>query len=676
MSKRWLMLVCTVCLGAAGPSQAAPPDTPDVVYIDGLPCGSACQSYLAWSRARMPASTRHALAQPARRPNVAGSRAAEIRDGKPRPAAHARIARQSAPGSGTALDASMAYLPPAGDAGARSDPTRMRPADAHAGTTGDAAVHARAIPKQAAAPLVVAEQIAAPAEKKAVAAADGGGRLVALVMARTDIKSVSDLADKSIAIDETASRADVRTAIAAAGAKEIQLSQSRARAIDRLVGGEVQAAVLTLAYPEAAEWSPEIAGFRIFRIPLSPQSLQARLQPEGNGAAQSVEKPVEKPVAEKPAEKPAEKQVEKPIEKPAEKSDAKPDATPVVVAAAPPAKSAEPVAKAEPTPTPRARTFPEQIAAATALAEQVTTAAVSENANKAGRSEPVPSGADKTAAVPPANTGLVALLMARSDIKSIAALDGKDIAIDDRHSGSIRVIRSALTTAGAIAAELSEGRGKAIDRLVGGEVQAAVLALVSPEAADWFPDIAGFKLFRIPLSPRSLQARLETAGKGAVKSDAIPAKPAEPPVKPDAAANAITRAIQVQVAAATELAEHVTAAAAKPGSAPPANGDLVALVMVRSETKSVSDLAGKAIAIEDSRSVSSAIVATAIAAAGAADAKLSEGHGKAVDRLIGGEVPAAVLTLVSPEASEWFPEIPGFRIFRIPLSPRSVKARL
>jgi hypothetical protein len=41
--------------------------------------------------------------------------------------------------------------------------------------------------------------------------------------------------------------------------------------------------------------------------------------------------------------------------------------------------------------------------------------------------------------------------------------------------------------------------------------------------------------------------------------------------------------------------------------------------------------------------------------------------------LIDGEVPAAVLTLVSPEAAEAFPDIAGFRIFRIPLSP---KARL
>jgi hypothetical protein len=35
-------------------------------------------------------------------------------------------------------------------------------------------------------------------------------------------------------------------------------------------------------------------------------------------------------------------------------------------------------------------------------------------------------------------------------------------------------------------------------------------------------------------------------------------------------------------------------------------------------------------------------------------------------------VPAAVLTLVSPEAAEGFPEIAGFKIFRIPLWPRYI----
>jgi hypothetical protein len=50
--------------------------------------------------------------------------------------------------------------------------------------------------------------------------------------------------------------------------------------------------------------------------------------------------------------------------------------------------------------------------------------------------------------------------------------------------------------------------------------------------------------------------------------------------------------------------------------------------------------------------------------------RLSQGQAKAVDRLISGEVPAAVLTLVSPEVAEMFPEIAGFNIFRVPLSPR------
>ena len=96
--------------------------------------------------------------------------------------------------------------------------------------------------------------------------------MVALVMARPDIKSVADLARKDVAIDEPqrVSSADVRTAIAAAGATEVQLSAGQTKAIDRLVAGEVSAAVLTLVSKEAGEWFPEIAGFRVFRVPLSP----------------------------------------------------------------------------------------------------------------------------------------------------------------------------------------------------------------------------------------------------------------------------------------------------------------------------------------------------------------------------------------------------------------------
>jgi TRAP-type uncharacterized transport system substrate-binding protein len=82
---------------------------------------------------------------------------------------------------------------------------------------------------------------------------------------------VPDLAGRSIAIDDRQSAfgGNVRSAMAAAGAAEVQLTTSQTKAIDRIIGGEVEASVLTLASPEAAEEFPEIAGFKIFRIPLS-----------------------------------------------------------------------------------------------------------------------------------------------------------------------------------------------------------------------------------------------------------------------------------------------------------------------------------------------------------------------------------------------------------------------
>jgi hypothetical protein len=94
-------------------------------------------------------------------------------------------------------------------------------------------------------------------------------RLVAIVMARPDIKSVSDLAGKNVATDGRQLNGNVRTAIAAAGATAVRLSEDQTKAIDRLIGGEVPAAVLTLVSPEAADRFPEIEGFRIFRVPLS-----------------------------------------------------------------------------------------------------------------------------------------------------------------------------------------------------------------------------------------------------------------------------------------------------------------------------------------------------------------------------------------------------------------------
>jgi TRAP-type uncharacterized transport system substrate-binding protein len=591
--------------------------------------------------------------------------------------------------------AKTADLQAGGNAAGASGTTRANTADSHPTGAAGANSNIRTIQEQVAAATAVAEHVTADtavpapeqkadnadvssraetnqpgdADKAAPVSPDNANHLVALVMARPEIKSVPDLTNNSIAIDDrqSASYADVKTAIAAAGVTEVQLSQGQTKAIDRLISGEVSAAVLALAYPEAADWFPEIAGFRIFRIPLPPRSSQARLELTGNAAA---------------------------------RSDLKSDARSVTA----PAKDAQSPPKAGIAANSNIRTIQQQVAAATALAEHATAApAPEQKASNAGGSETArPRDAGKTASAPPDTDRLVVLLIARPEIKLASDLTSKIIAIDDRHSASNGKVRTAIAAAGAAEIKLSEEHTKAIDRLVGGEVPAAVLTLVSSEAAEWFPEIAGFRIFRIPLTPRSLQARLETAGDAAAKPDAkSDAKSAAPAKLAESPANSSARTIQQQVAAATALAEHVTAATpathqnvknagvssraetVQPGaaentaSAPPDNTDrLVALLMARAEIKSVSDLTGKEVAIEDERSASIGSVRTAIAAAGAAEIKFSEGHTKAIDRLIGGEVSAAILTLVSPEAAEWFPEIAGFRIFRIQLSPRSLKARL
>jgi hypothetical protein len=197
---------------------------------------------------------------------------------------------------------------------------------------------------------------------------------------------------------------------------------------------------------------------------------------------------------------------------------------------------------------------------------------------------------------------------------------------------------------------------------------------------------------RIPLPPRL--SHVQAAGRAAAATpDATRAKAAEP--HPTIGV-ANTKPIQEQVAAATQVAERMTAAtavaspdstatnldksnnpetrgnAAKTASPPANNTDvLVALVMARPDIKSVAELTGKTIAIDDRYSASNSSIRTALAATGAPEVQLSEGQATAINRVVNGEVPAAVLALVSADAAESFPKIAGFRIFYIPLSPRS-----
>ena len=79
------------------------------------------------------------------------------------------------------------------------------------------------------------------AEKIAPASPNNPDLLVVLLMARPEIKSVSDLTNKIIAIDDRDSvfSGIVRTSIAAAGAPEVQLSEGQTKTINRLISGEV-----------------------------------------------------------------------------------------------------------------------------------------------------------------------------------------------------------------------------------------------------------------------------------------------------------------------------------------------------------------------------------------------------------------------------------------------------
>jgi hypothetical protein len=154
------------------------------------------------------------------------------------------------------------------------------------------------------------------------------------------------------------------------------------------------------------------------------------------------------------------------------------------VASEPPRDSKAPRASAtDPhltTDVPQARTTQEQVAAASAVAERMS--------------------------VPTLDTSLdtlVAVLVAGPDVKSVADLAGKTIAIDDRYSEqSISRVRTAMVAAGALEAQLSKGQTTAINRLVGKEVTAAVVGLVSASAADGFPELPRLRIFRVPLSPR------------------------------------------------------------------------------------------------------------------------------------------------------------------------------
>jgi hypothetical protein len=183
--------------------------------------------------------------------------------------------------------------------------------------------------------------------------------------------------------------------------------------------------------------------------------------------------------------------------------------------------------------------------------------------------------------------------------------------------------------------------------------------------------------------PLSDHARVRLAAKAAMSSmsaarqEATALRIALPPAAPPATTVAASRpAADVVKPETRTVQQQMAVATAAAAQAVPRNADsLIAIVMARPDVKSVSDLAGKSIAIDDKYSASSSTVRKAIVAAGAPEVQLSVGQSTAITRLTNGEVPAAVLALVAPDAADTFPVIAGFRIFHVPLSPRSVTTR-
>jgi hypothetical protein len=309
-----------------------PPDSPDIVIIDGSPCNRLCQSYMAWSRRLLNRSARDSADRPSQvaAPAVAKPEpAARDRLVKPRvapteanrPATNAKLPARivNSPAATNAKPAHISNTKPAETPDttkpegpqkaqtnvrdsaqtSRSGPKQVETSGAETADTKQAdQISSRAelgwgaaslpwsIRAQVVAAAAVAERLtpaaiespdatsAASADHKVAESIEPNVKmLVALVIARPEIKTVSDLAGNNVAIDDRqlTSQTRMTAALVAAGATEVQLRDGATMAIDRLIRGEVPAAVVTLVSPEAAAAFPDIAGFHVFKIPLAPR---------------------------------------------------------------------------------------------------------------------------------------------------------------------------------------------------------------------------------------------------------------------------------------------------------------------------------------------------------------------------------------------------------------------
>ena len=309
------VLSCILFIGSVGTSYTAPLDSPDTIYIDGLPCNRACQSYMAWSRQsyisrqvgsvsgqRAPGQlveprsrnkAPHATNLGERGPTRAPTRMAKKGASKPIELPSANVSEVQRVDAGEAKSAppetTTGALPipsPAPSAETATIPAQVATAPAVEAPAAEASTTQAPSPapeENAASslkPSGPAEVVSpADAEMTALAPPNHDDQLIAILLVRLEIKSASDLANRTVAIDvvRSDSVSSIRTAIVAAGAADVQMSSGSALALERVMDGEVSAAVLDLTSPEAAQmWGAGIKGFNILLIPLSSPSGKER----------------------------------------------------------------------------------------------------------------------------------------------------------------------------------------------------------------------------------------------------------------------------------------------------------------------------------------------------------------------------------------------------------------
>jgi hypothetical protein len=277
--KRFGLLIGVLLLGSLAASKAEPQDSADVVYIDGLPCNRFCQFYMARSRGLLAQQSAddHAKGQKAKGQEALSASA--VRD---------RLAKMAAARNEMPQTRTAALQPGSADAeNSHEDALDVHP-ESRASSVRDHLVTAAAIAEHLTTSVDAASELKAMNgdrfDRLSVATADSGKRnaaapspadaRVVLVISRPEMKSISYLTRADIAIDgeRSAIASSIRTALMTAGAVDVRVEAGKANAIDRLMRGEVQAAVLTLVSAEAARAFPDIDGFRIFKVALPPRS--------------------------------------------------------------------------------------------------------------------------------------------------------------------------------------------------------------------------------------------------------------------------------------------------------------------------------------------------------------------------------------------------------------------